>query len=63
MIPFSGKMPWEMTEYIAKALRQASYEATVLLYSPGIIPFFENLAKIADLLFYFEEGASKIHLD
>jgi hypothetical protein len=24
----------EMTEYISKALKQASYEATVLLYTP-----------------------------
>ena len=28
----------------------------VLLYSPGIDPFLEDLAKGADRVFYFEEG-------
>ncbi|MDD1753573.1 MAG: hypothetical protein LUQ38_10860 [Methanotrichaceae archaeon] len=28
----------EIVEYIAQAMRQASHEATVLLYSPGIDP-------------------------
>ncbi|MCJ7443145.1 MAG: hypothetical protein MUO26_01200, partial [Methanotrichaceae archaeon] len=30
--------------------------ATVLLYSPGIDPFIENLAKASNRVFYFEEG-------
>jgi hypothetical protein len=47
----------EMVEYIAQAMRQASHEATVLLYSSGIDPFLEDLAKGADRVFYFEEGA------
>jgi hypothetical protein len=46
----------EMTEYISKALRQAAHEATVLLYSSGIDPFLEDLTKLADRVFYFEEG-------
>jgi len=31
-----------MVEYISKALKQASYEATMLLYSPEIDPFLEE---------------------
>ena len=46
----------EMIEYISKALKQASHEATVLLYSSGIDPFLENLTNLADRVFYFEEG-------
>jgi hypothetical protein len=45
-----------MVEYISQAMRQAADEATVLLYSPGIDPFLEDLAKDADRVFYFEEG-------
>ncbi|MCJ7443713.1 MAG: hypothetical protein MUO26_04145 [Methanotrichaceae archaeon] len=30
--------------------------ATVLLYSPGIEPFLEDLAELADRVFYFEES-------
>jgi len=44
-----------MVEYIQQALKQAAYEATVLLYSPGIDPFLEDLAKDADRVFYFRE--------
>ncbi len=46
----------EMTEYISKALRQAAHEATVLLYSSGIDPFLEDITKLADHVFYFEES-------
>ncbi|MDD1751740.1 MAG: hypothetical protein LUQ38_01450 [Methanotrichaceae archaeon] len=35
-----------MVEYISQAMRQASHEATVLLYSPGIDPFVEDLNDI-----------------
>jgi hypothetical protein len=45
----------EMVEYIQQALKQAAHEATVLLYSLGIDPFLEDLAKSADRVFYFEE--------
>ncbi|MDD1758241.1 MAG: hypothetical protein LUQ22_05860 [Methanotrichaceae archaeon] len=43
-------------EYVSRAMKQAAYEATVLLYSPGIDLFLEDLAKSADRVFYFEEG-------
>jgi hypothetical protein len=46
----------EMAEYIQQALKQTVHEATVLLYSPGIDLFLEDLAKGADRVFYFEEG-------
>jgi len=46
----------EMVEYIQLALKQASLESTVLLYSPCIDTFLEDLAKGADRMFYFEEG-------
>ncbi|MDD1752082.1 MAG: hypothetical protein LUQ38_03200 [Methanotrichaceae archaeon] len=45
----------EMVEYISQALKQAAQEATVLLYSPGIDPFLEDLAKRADRVFCFEK--------
>jgi hypothetical protein len=46
----------EIVEYIQQALKQAAHEATVLLYSPGVDPFLEDLATGADRVFYFEEG-------
>jgi hypothetical protein len=45
-----------MVEYISQAMKQAAHEATVLLYSPGVDPLLEDLAKLADRGFYFEEG-------
>jgi len=46
----------EMVEYVSKAMKEASQEATVLLYSPGLDPFMEELAQNSDHIFYFEEG-------
>jgi DNA polymerase I len=46
----------EMAEYVAQAMREASKEAAVLLYSPGGDPFFERLTQDADRVFYFDEG-------
>ncbi len=46
----------EMIEYVSKAMREASNEATVLLYAPGADPYFEELIKNADRVFYFDEG-------
>ncbi len=46
----------EMVEYVSKAMREASHEAAVLLYSPGIDSFLEDLIIGADRVFYFEEG-------
>ena len=54
--PLLYKDAQEMTEYISKALRQASHEATVLLYSSDIDTFLEDMTKLADRVFYFEEG-------
>ena len=49
-----------MVEYISQALRQAAHEATVLLYSRGVDPFSDDLARGDDLMFCFEkiQGAS-----
>lgn len=46
----------QMTEYISLALREAAKEAAVLLYAPGADPYFEELVKNADIVFYFDEG-------
>jgi hypothetical protein len=46
----------EMTEYVSLALREAAKEAAVLLYAPGADPYFEELVKSADRVFYFDEG-------
>ena len=46
----------EMVEYVSKAMREAAQEATVLLYSAGLDPFIEELARNSDRVFYFEEG-------
>ena len=50
----------EMTEYVSHALCDAAKEAAVLLYAPGIDPFFEDLVQNADRVFYFEEGPREI---
>jgi hypothetical protein len=54
--PILYKDSLEMVDYVSQAMKQASHEATVLLFSPGIDPFLEDLAKGADRVFYFEEG-------
>ena len=41
----------EMVEYITQALKQASHEATVLLYSHGIEPSWKTFLKV--LIEYF----------
>ncbi len=46
----------EMIEYVSHALSDAAKEAAVLLYSPGLDPFLEELAKNANRVWYFEEG-------
>jgi len=43
----------EIIEYISEALMRAALEATMLLYSPAIDPFLDELAKGADRVFYF----------
>ncbi|MCJ7443406.1 MAG: hypothetical protein MUO26_02550 [Methanotrichaceae archaeon] len=51
MIPCSMEDAEELTEYISKALKQASHEATMLPYSPDIDPFREDLNGSSRMLF------------
>jgi DNA polymerase I len=44
-----------MIEYVFQAMRKASKDAAVLLYASGADPFFEEIVKNADRIFYFEE--------
>jgi hypothetical protein len=46
----------EMAEIVSKALMEASKDAAVLLYSQGADPYFEELIRNADMVFYFDEG-------
>jgi hypothetical protein len=46
----------EMTEYVSQVMREASKEASVLLYAAGDDPYFEELVRNADRVFYFDEG-------
>jgi hypothetical protein len=46
----------EMAEVVSQAMREASKDAAVLLYSPGADPYFEELVSNADRVFYFDEG-------
>jgi hypothetical protein len=46
----------EMIEYVSHVLSDASKEAAVLLYSPEVDPFLEDLMQNADRAFIFEEG-------
>lgn len=45
-----------MTEYVSQALRETVKEVAVLLYAPGADPYFEELVKNADRVFYSDEG-------
>ena len=51
----------EMVEYLAQALKQASREATVLLYAPAMDPHLQKIAGLADRVFciYNEPAAAK----
>ena len=46
----------EMVEYVAKALRQTSREATILLYAPALDPHMHKMTELADRVFCFYEG-------
>jgi hypothetical protein len=48
----------EMTERISQAMRAASQEAAVLLYSPGADPYFEELFRNADRVFLLRRRSS-----
>ena len=45
----------EMAEYVSQAMKEAAKDATVLLYASGADPYFEDLTRNADRIFYFEE--------
>jgi DNA polymerase I len=45
----------EMEEYLAQALRQASRDATVLLFAPVIDRHMEKMTELADRVFCFYE--------
>ena len=46
----------ELVEDVSRAIAESAKKATVLLYSPEADPFFEDLVKNADKVFYFEQG-------
>ena len=46
----------EMVEYVAKALKQTSREATILLYAPALDPSLQTITELADRVFCFYEG-------
>jgi hypothetical protein len=50
-----------MVEYLAQALKQASREATVLLYAPALDPQLQKLTELADRVFciYGEQAPAK----
>jgi len=45
----------EMVEYVARAFRQTSREATVLLYAPALDPHLQKMAELADRVFCIYE--------
>jgi hypothetical protein len=49
----------EMVEYVARALKQTSREATVLLNSLALDPHLEKMTDLADRMFCFYEGQTK----
>ena len=46
----------DMVEYISRAMREASKNCIVLLYSPQSDPFLEKMMNYADRIFCFAEG-------
>jgi hypothetical protein len=46
-----------MREYVSWALMEATKEAAVQLYVPVADPYFEDLARNGDRVFYLEEGS------
>jgi hypothetical protein len=51
----------EIVEYVAQHLKQASREATVLLYAPALDPHLQKITELADRVFciYGEPAAAK----
>jgi hypothetical protein len=54
--PLPYKDVQEMIVHISNSLKRASLETTVLLYLSDIGTFLEDLTKLADRVFYFEES-------
>ena len=50
-----------MVEYLAQALKQASREATVLVYAPALDPHLQKMTELADRVFciYSEQAPAK----
>jgi hypothetical protein len=46
----------ELTEFISKSMRETAKEAAVLLYSPTMDKFLEDLTRNADRVFCFNES-------
>jgi hypothetical protein len=46
----------DLAEYVSQAMKEAAKDATVLLYASVADPYFEELTRNADRVFYFEEG-------
>jgi hypothetical protein len=45
-----------MVEYVSQAMKRASHGATVLLYSPDIDPFLEDLVKSDERVISLKRG-------
>jgi DNA polymerase I len=45
----------DLAEYVSQAMKEAAKDATVLLYASAADPYFEELTRNADRVFYFEE--------
>ena len=46
----------KMVEYVAQHMKQASREATVLLYASALDPHLQEIMELADRVFCFYEG-------
>ncbi len=49
----------QMVEYVARALKQTSREATILLYSPALDPSLQKVVELADRVFCFYEEQAR----
>jgi hypothetical protein len=46
----------QMVEYVGQALKQASREATILLYAPTLDPHLDRMTEVDDRVFCIYEG-------
>ncbi len=49
----------QMVDYVGQALKQASRDATVLLYAPALDPHLQKMTELADRVFCFSEGQAE----